>query len=124
MKFDWNRESEIIDAIKSGGKTRDLAIVFLYNDAGTFNKLKYFVRQNNGNLQDAEDVFQEGLIIFDRNIRQDKYKGTDSLGAYFYAICKLTWKNKLRKKRRTQLVDDIEKFDEELAENPESIFFA
>ena len=122
MKFDWNKESEIISAIKSGGRERDRAISFLYSHSGVFQSFTHYISQNKGNLQDAEDIFQDAVIVFDRSIRSNKYRGTSSLKAYFFSICKLSWMNRLRKNKKIHLVADHSKFDRNDTDSPESLF--
>ena len=57
------------------------------------------VREKGGNEQDGEDVFQEAIILFDRNIRENRFKGDSSLKTYFIAIVKWYWWGQLRKRR-------------------------
>lgn len=122
MKFDWKNELAVISAIKSGGLQRDRAIAFCYNESGVYERFVSYIQKNKGNKQDAEDVFHEALVILDNSIRNNKFKGESSLRTYFFSICKLTWMNKLRKKKRIKLVDGDEILDQEVQLNPEVLF--
>ena len=50
-------------AIVEGLRLRsDLIIRYIYQEL--FPMIKYLVMSNNGNEEDAEDIFQDGLVIF------------------------------------------------------------
>lgn len=60
-------------------------------------KVKNYIRQNNGNDDDANDVVQEVLIVI---YNQAKLKGlqlTCPFDAYFFLLCKRRWLNVLKK---------------------------
>ena len=58
------------------------------------------VERNSGNQQDAEDVFQDGLIILYEKILIDPAFLKCSLKTYFYAVCKNIWMQRLDRKWR------------------------
>ena len=78
------------------------------------------MQQNSGNLQDGQDMFHEGIIVLDRNIRQGKFRGESSLTLYLYSICRFQWMNQIRKKAQVDLQEDHLKMDEPVRETPES----
>jgi len=59
-----------------------------------------FVRSRNGSLEDAEDVFQEGIRLLILNVRAGKYKGEGSLAAYLFGVCKRLWYKRFQKMMR------------------------
>lgn len=69
-----------------------------------------YVTTHNGNVDDAQDVFQEGMIVLFQKIYAPDFELTSSLLTYFYSICKFIWLNKSRKKRLSTV--DIEKTPE------------
>jgi len=97
MKAQKYTDTEVIAAIKSGGPGRQKVIRFLYDDASLKSKIIQFVSRNSGNYQDGEDMFHEGIIVFDRNIRQNKFKEETSIQGYLYSICRFLWMNQIRK---------------------------
>ena len=115
------KENELVLAIKNGGINREKALARVFNDSQLKQKVNYFVRQNKGNAQDGEDLFAEGLIVFDRNIRMNKFRGDSSPQVYFVSICKFLWMNRLRKMKRIQWTDDNYKLDDVESINPEDI---
>lgn len=122
MKVGFQNDEEIIQAVKTGGAKRQQAIRFLYNtNQDLMNKVIHFVKKNTGNEQDGQDMFHEGIIVLDRNIRQDKFRGESSLSGYLFSICRLLWMNQIRKKGKTELRDDTMTMDQAEIDNPESL---
>lgn len=69
-----------------------------FSDPKLFNNTCYFILNHGGKDEDCEDIFQEAFIIFDRNIRQGKYRGESSLSTYFMGIVRLLWLSTQRRK--------------------------
>jgi RNA polymerase sigma factor (sigma-70 family) len=68
-----------------------------------------FVRQNMGNTEDAEDIFQETIVVLLRKVRQPEFALTSSLKTYLYAIAKNLWLKRLRSNKLIS-VEDFEKY--------------
>ena len=77
----------------------------LYRDY--FPLAKSIVERNSGNIQDAEDVFQDGMVILYEKILSDSVSLKCSLKTYFYAICKNIWMQRLDRKWRLLYQDDF-----------------
>lgn len=60
--------------------------------------VKKFVLKNNGTRQEAEDIFQEGLVIFCNKINKTDFLLTCSINTYLYSVCKLLWLDELKRK--------------------------
>ena len=68
-----------------------------------------YVHQNNGNEEDARDLFQQVLIAVLRRARQGDFTLTCPFGGYLFIVCKSLWINELEKRKRhrvTSLDDD------------------
>ena len=61
-----------------------------------FAIVKRFVLNNNGHLNDAEDLFQDTMIVLLEKLRQDNFVLTASIKTYIMAIAKNLWLKKLR----------------------------
>ena len=61
------------------------------------------VESNNGSMEDAQDVFQEGLTVVYRKARTEDFRLTSSFLTYFYSVCRFIWLKKLRKKSRAMV---------------------
>lgn len=81
----------------------------LYQD--NFGKISNFVQNNSGNQADAEDLFQEAMMVLVEKLRQDDFQLTASIDTYVYAICKNLWFKKLRDKTYELSVDELQSFD-------------
>lgn len=78
-----------------------------------FSWLENYVLQNSGNIDDARDVFQEGIIAAWLNLRTGKFYGTaDQFNAYVRQICKYKWINQLRLNSRKKDYHAIELHDQ------------
>ncbi len=100
-------DKEIIDAIKNGKKLESY-IKELYRLY--FNSIANFITTNSGNPEDAEDFFQEALVVFIDLVRKDKFRGDSSIKTFLYAITKNLWLNELKKRSRS-VVRETEYFN-------------
>jgi len=82
--------------------------------------IKYMLREQKGDEDDAEDLFQEALIIIIKKIDSDEFKLTAKFSTYLYAVCKNLFE--YRKKRKAvadkhllQKADTV--IDEDFSEN-------
>lgn len=112
-------DQDLVAAIKKGGSSRQEAIRFVYDKADLRGKVVHFVRRNQGNDADGHDMFHEGIIVLDRNIREDKFRGESSVEGYLYSICRFLWQNQRRKKARVDLKEDATQMDQVESNNPE-----
>lgn len=51
--------------------------------------------ENGGCEQDAKDVFQEGIIIIYRKIKEGNLNLTSSFKSYIYSVCRFLWMKQL-----------------------------
>jgi len=116
----WN-DAKIIEAIENGGYSRQKAIAQIYRMNQVKERVRYFVLGNKGNAQDAEDLFHEGIIVLDRNIRNSKFRGESSLHVYLFSICRFLWMNQLRKSTKITYTDNPYPKDRAVHINPEDV---
>jgi RNA polymerase sigma factor (sigma-70 family) len=90
---------DLINAICGTVTDRHEALRYLFDDDNLFHKVRNYVSTQGGTVEDGEDVFQESVILFDRNIRQNRFKGASSLHTYFFAIAKWFWITERRKRK-------------------------
>jgi len=83
----------VIDDFK---KNSNVAFAILYQQYFTYTKK--FVLNNKGNLEDAEDIFQDALLILYEKLYADNFKVYTCLGIYVSGISKNLWLKKLRNK--------------------------
>lgn len=96
---------EIINDLK---RENNSAFGRLYKEH--FSMVRYFVIRNSGTGNDAEDVFQDTMMILVRKLRQENFVLTASLKTYIMAIAKNIWLKQLNAKavrqRETILYND------------------
>lgn len=127
MKTPTPNDAKLIEMIQSGGQIREQAIAHIYQNSELKRKIIQFITNHNGNAQDGEDIFHEGIIVVDKNIRQQKFLQESSIEGYLYSICRFLWMNQMRKSGRVSLTSEnmvFEKIDavidpEDLMENEE-----
>jgi RNA polymerase sigma factor (sigma-70 family) len=66
-----------------------------------------YIKQNSGSDQDAEDIFQETIIILLSKVRQPGFVLTSSLKTYLFSISKNLWLKKIRNVKRLNQNEDI-----------------
>ena len=92
-------------ALSDFKKNSDLAFGVLYKSY--FKYTKNFVQKNSGSLEDAQDIFQDALIILYEKLNADNFQVYTCLENYVTGIAKNLWLKKLRNYQ----------FSEEISEN-------
>lgn len=103
---------ESLKDIRNADPERLLTKVYTDN----FSWLQGYILKNSGTLEDAADVFQEGVSAAWLNLRAGKFRGdAEQFNAYVRQICKYKWINQLKSAGRTRLVleGDLSSFEGE-----------
>ena len=98
-------DSELVADIKAGDNL-DKAIRSLYRDH--FESLSWYVINNNGSRQDAEDIFQEVIVAFIEVVQQNKYRGESTIRTFLYALNRHMWLNELKRRGRALAREETE----------------
>ncbi len=89
----------LIEAFKGGDpRKRDWALYQMYKNSDLRASVSIYIRGLGGKQEDVEDIFQEAIILFDRNLRSGVYRGESSLKTYFIGMVKWLWLGVMRKK--------------------------
>ena len=96
-------DDELVKAIKKGGLEREKALRHLYFRKKVREAIVQNVLANSGNMHQAKDIFHEGIITLDENIREGKYRGQGSLNSYLRSICRFKWLKVLEKERKRRI---------------------
>jgi RNA polymerase sigma factor (sigma-70 family) len=75
----------------------DFIIKYVYKEF--FPAIRYFIKNNAGIEEDAEDIFQEALIVILSKLKDDDFELNSSFLTYLYSISKNLWLQRLKKKR-------------------------
>ncbi|TNE66562.1 MAG: sigma-70 family RNA polymerase sigma factor [Bacteroidetes bacterium] len=88
--INWTDDA-LVAGIQSGGSAREEALKRIYLLPGLREAVIRHVLENGGSRQDAQDIFQEALVLLDRNLRENRFEGKSTLSTYFVAIAKWRW---------------------------------
>jgi RNA polymerase sigma factor (sigma-70 family) len=104
---------KIIQQARTG--KREKAFVQLYRG---FPAVKKLILSSGGTAEEAEDVFQEALIIFYKKAIHPEFRLTASISTYVYSVARFLWKDELKKKGLKYGSEEVEnlKFESELEE--------
>ncbi|OGX85535.1 RNA polymerase subunit sigma-70 [Hymenobacter glacialis] len=98
-------DDALIAAIRSGDER---ALSHLYRLH--WPMVSHFVLQNSGSEDDAQDVYQEGVVVFYEKVRDGSLELSCQIKTYLYAVCRRLWLKRLTSKSRfgVRLLDDEE----------------
>lgn len=89
-------EKTLIEDLKAG---KSSAYKEVY---GKCYKMCYaLITKNNGSGEDAEDIFQEAIIVLINNLRKPEFILKAKISTYLYSVVRQMWLYKLRSKKIT-----------------------
>jgi RNA polymerase sigma factor (sigma-70 family) len=103
-------DQEIIDGIKQQNSE---VLLFVYHK--NFRSVRHYIEKNNGSNQDAEDVFQDAMILIFDKINEDNFVLNCSIHTYLFSASKILWLKQLKFKERRKVV--IEECDDFISNN-------
>ena len=103
------------EEIIAGLRKRDNRVLqYIYKN--TYNPVKQLILNNAGSENDAEDIFQEALIIIFKKLKEDqKFELTSAFTTYVYSISRLLWLKNLRNIKKIE-IDPLNRDHEEKIE--------
>ncbi|WP_460220543.1 RNA polymerase sigma factor [Psychroserpens sp. MEBiC05023] len=108
-------DQDILVLFKSG--QRDKAFKKLYR---LYPRIEKLILSKGGNKSDASDVFQEALIILNRNLETSNFKLTSSFYTYLYSVSRFVWSDQQKSLNKQQLktlnAQEIEVFQDVIEE--------
>jgi RNA polymerase sigma factor (sigma-70 family) len=96
---------------------REVVLGILNNSDDALNKLYIgyfpmvlqFILNNNGDEDDAKDVYQEGIIVLYNKIKSGDFELSSKLKTYIYSVCRRIWLKKLaQQSKKTNNISDFE----------------
>ena len=88
-------DDALIAAIR-GGDERALAHLYRLH----WPMVSHFVLQNSGTEDDAQDVYQEGVLVFYEKVRDGSLELSCQIKTYLYAVCRRLWLKRLTSRSR------------------------
>ena len=93
--FFLNNDSKLLDAIRNGDEE---ALVELFRQ--NRRPVTSLVTRNQGSEDDAEDVFQEAMVVLWERVRSGSFEYQAKLSTFIYATAKNIWFRRLARHRR------------------------
>ncbi|MCE3228041.1 MAG: polymerase, sigma-24 subunit, subfamily [Bacteroidetes bacterium] len=88
-------DKEIIKLISE--KSYNKVVKNLY---GYFPVIKKYIIKNSGTKSDAEDIFQDALLVLFKKTEKGNFELTSSLNTFLFGISRNLWKEQLRKNKK------------------------
>ncbi|MEM8966042.1 MAG: sigma-70 family RNA polymerase sigma factor [Bacteroidota bacterium] len=90
-------DQDVIEAILHSNSL-DPIVRHLYRT--NFDSVASYIRSNSGNDEDAEDFFQEAIVVFINIVRKGNFRGDSSIKTFLYSIARNLWRNELKRQNR------------------------
>ena len=81
------------------GIRRNDTIVLQYIYKNFYSKINFFIKKNSGDDDDANDVFQEAIIIIFRKLKANELVLDCTFETYLYSVCRFLWLKQLDKRK-------------------------
>ncbi|HEY3372977.1 MAG TPA: sigma-70 family RNA polymerase sigma factor [Prolixibacteraceae bacterium] len=80
-----------------------------------YSNINFFVKKNNGDDDDANDIFQEAIIIIYRKLKVNELVLDCSFDTYLYSICRYLWLKELGKRKlEKENIKDNHEYNDDL----------
>src|ERR1035437_2450380 len=89
----YNTDESILQGIKASD---DDALRHLYKIS--YPVIRGMILKNSGSKDDADDIFQDGVIVFYEKVKTDHFKITCSITTFLYAVCRNLWLKNLKRR--------------------------
>ena len=87
-------DHELIEGLMKEGAQETIRYLYRHH----YESLSWFVVQNGGSSEDAQDVFQEVMVAFVNLVRQGKFRGESIIKTFLLSMNRNTWFNELKKR--------------------------
>lgn len=94
-------ELQTLDALASGSRQ---AAEHIYRQHSKI--VIGWIVQNGGEAADAEDIFQEAMMVLYEKVQSKEFRLSCKIGTYLFAVSKHLWYKKLHQNQRTFLGGD------------------
>ena len=110
-------KDELHCAIVSGDDDRVLD--YLYKDV--LPKVRNYITMNSGDRQEADDIFQDAVMIMYKKLKTGEALEVQSVDAYMLFICKNLWINRAAKLSKNIRLDRLKPIEDNTVSVLESI---
>ncbi len=105
-------ENELIRALKTGDeRALNSAYKQIYRQG--YALVETMIMRNGGIAEDAQDVFQDVLLVLVNKLHNSNFQLTCALNTYLYAVARNQWKARLRdRKSKVEFKDTLHDFED------------
>lgn len=90
-------DSELVANLRAGQQMEEM-VKSIYRRH--FDSLCWYIMNNSGSRQDAEDIFQEVVVSFIDLVQKDKFRGESTIKTFLFSLNRYTWLNELKRRGR------------------------
>lgn len=100
----FEQEKELLEALAVNDRT---VIEGIYRD--NYPMIQAFILNNNGNSDEARDIFQEAMIVIYEKAVSGTFELNCQLKTYLYSVCRRLWLKRLQQLQRYgNLIENVE----------------
>ena len=97
------------------GILRNDTIVLQFIFKNFYSNINFFIKKNNGDDDDANDIFQEAIIIIYRKLKANDLVLDCTFETYLYSVCRFLWLKQLEKRKvEKENIKDNHEFNDEI----------
>ena len=96
-------DEELIEGLRQKKRS---CIEYMYKEF--YPVIRHYIKLNSGNQHDADDLFQDAIIVLFKRFMIHPFALECSLKTYFMAVCKNLWLQRLERKYRLLYQADLE----------------
>ncbi|MCP4522359.1 MAG: sigma-70 family RNA polymerase sigma factor [Cytophagales bacterium] len=113
------KDKNIITLIKQGEKRK--SIQYLYTEYS--DKVKSMIRNRGGNQEEAQDIFQDAILVFYQKVLENELKADScNIGGFIMSVSQRMWYTKASRKEMMNRHHQNLRADEKVSTNYEFIF--
>lgn len=96
------------------GILRNDTIILQHIYKNFYSKINFFIKKNSGDDDDANDIFQEAIIIIYRKLKANELVLDCTFETYLYSVCRFLWLKQLEKRKieKEKIMDNHEYNDD------------
>jgi RNA polymerase sigma factor (sigma-70 family) len=97
------------------GILRNDTIVLQFIFKNFYSNINFFIKKNNGDDDDANDIFQEAIIIIYRKLKANDLVLDCTFETYLYSVSRFLWLKQLEKRKiEKENIKDNHEFNDEI----------
>jgi len=80
-----------------------------------YSKINFFIKKNHGDDDDANDLFQEAIIVIYRKLKANDLILDCTFETYLYSICRFLWLKQLfRRRLEMEIIKDNHEYNDDI----------